>query len=37
MVLLSIWFCSVLVRDVVLFYVFGQLKINSLLGFLGFG
>ena len=37
MVLLSIWFCSVSVRDVVLFCVFGQLEVNSLLRFLGFG
>ena len=37
MVLLSIWFCSVSVRGVVLFYVFGQLEVNSLLRFLEFG
>ena len=37
MVLFSIWFCSVPVRDVVLFCVFGQLEVNSLLRFLGFG
>ena len=37
MVLLSIWFCSVSVRDVVLFCVFRQLEVNSLLRFLGFG
>ena len=37
MVLFSIWFSSVSVSDVVLFCVFGLLKVNSLVRFLGFG
>ena len=36
-VLFSIWFSSVSVRGVVLFYIFRQLKVNSLLSILGFG
>ena len=37
MFLLSIWFCSVSVRNAVLFCVFGQLEVNSLKRILGFG